>query len=93
MTNEGGFTGGLDLAAALDEERWEEAQPDAWRKGQALLGLCQFGDYEAAEELLKEGVDPNSAYGADKEGMAGLHMAALNDDEEWAELCECFFDI
>ncbi|KZP07095.1 hypothetical protein FIBSPDRAFT_965929 [Athelia psychrophila] len=36
MTNEGGFSGGIDLGAAFDQERWDEAQPDAWRKGQAL---------------------------------------------------------
>ncbi|KZP28077.1 hypothetical protein FIBSPDRAFT_274259 [Athelia psychrophila] len=83
VTNEGGFSGGIDLGAAFDQERWDEAQPDAWRKGQALLSLCQFGDYEAAEELLQEDVDPNSAH---SDGMSGLHMAALNDSEEWASL-------
>ncbi|KAF7969969.1 hypothetical protein HWV62_25448 [Athelia sp. TMB] len=84
VTNEGGFSGGIDLGAVFEQERWEEDQPDEWRKGQALLSLCQFMDLEAAEDLLKEGVDPNSAY---SDGMTGLHMAALNDAADWASLC------
>jgi len=83
VTNEGGFSGGIDLGAIFEQERWEEEQPEEWRKGQAVLSLCQSMDYEAAEDLLKEGVDPNSAY---SDGMTGLHMAALNDSAEWASL-------
>lgn len=84
ILNEGGFSGAVDLGDIFDRDRWEEQQPEEWRKGQALLSLCQMGDLEDAEELLKEdGVDPNAAY---EDGTTGLHMAALNNAVEWASL-------
>ncbi|KAG5653384.1 hypothetical protein H0H81_000771 [Sphagnurus paluster] len=84
VVNEGGFSGGIDIGDIFDRDRWEEAQPEEWKKGQALLSLCQFADFEEAEELLRdEGVDPNAAY---DDGTTGLHMAALNNSVEWASL-------
>jgi len=84
IVNEGGFTGAINLGDEFDRNRWEEAQPEAWKKGQLLLGLCQSRQYEDAEELLRdEGVDPNAAY---EDGVTGLHMAALNNSAEWASL-------
>ncbi|KAG6889973.1 hypothetical protein C0995_012933 [Termitomyces sp. Mi166 len=84
IVNEGGFSGAVDLGEIFDQDRWEEQQPEEWRKGQALLSLCQSGDLEEAEELLKdEGADPNAAY---EDGTTGLHMAALNNAVEWASL-------
>jgi hypothetical protein len=88
IVNEGGFTGGFDLGRELDEERWREAQPESWKKGQALLELCQSGEFEEAEKLLRDDhVDPNAAYPG---GTTGLHMAAYDDDIEWASLCASF---
>ncbi|KAG6813224.1 hypothetical protein H0H92_013111 [Tricholoma furcatifolium] len=84
VMNEGGFSGGIDLGDILDRDRWEEEQPEDWKKGQALLSLCQVGDFEGAEELLNDdGADPNAAY---EDGTTGLHMAALNNSVEWASL-------
>ncbi|KAG6907268.1 hypothetical protein DXG01_009642 [Tephrocybe rancida] len=84
VVNEGGFTGAIDFGKTLDRDRWEEAQPEEWKKGQALLAFCQCSDYEEAEELLRdEGADPNAAY---PDGTTGLHMAALNNAAEWASL-------
>lgn len=87
VVNEGGFSGGIDLGDAFDRDRWEEEQPEEWKKGQALLSLCQFGEFEDAEELLRDkDADPNAAF---EDGMTGLHMAALNSSVEWVSLCEC----
>jgi hypothetical protein len=84
VVNEGGFTGGINLGDEFDRNRWEEEQPEEWKKGQLLLNLCQFGEFEDAEELLRDkGADPNAAY---EDGTTGLHMAALNNSAEWASL-------
>jgi len=84
VRNEGGFTGGFDLGRDLDESKWRESQPESWKKGQALLSLCQFGEFEEAEDLLRDdGGDPNAAY---DDGMTGLHMAAYNNSVIWASL-------
>ncbi|KAG6817918.1 hypothetical protein H0H87_012386 [Tephrocybe sp. NHM501043] len=84
VVNEGGFSGAVNLGEILDQDRWEEKQPEEWKRGQALLSFCQFGELEDAERLLKdEGADPNAAY---PDGMTGLHMAALNNAVEWASL-------
>jgi hypothetical protein len=89
IVNEGGFTGGFDLGRELDEERWRDAQPETWKKEQALLELCQEGEFEEAEKLMRDDhVDPNAAYPG---GTTGLHMAAYDDDIEWASLCASFF--
>ncbi|KAG6865777.1 hypothetical protein C0991_011974 [Blastosporella zonata] len=86
VVNEGGFSGAVNLGDILDQDRWEEAQPEGWKKGQAVLSLCQSMEYEEAEELLRdEGADPNAAY---PDGTTGLHMAALNNATEWASLCQ-----
>ncbi|KAG6900505.1 hypothetical protein C0993_009458 [Termitomyces sp. T159_Od127] len=84
VRNEGGFSGAVDLGDIFERDRWEEQQPEEWKKGQALLSLCQMGDFEEAEELLRDdGADPNAAY---EDGTTGLHMAALNNSVEWASL-------
>ncbi|KAG5342054.1 hypothetical protein C0989_005734 [Termitomyces sp. Mn162] len=84
IVNEGGFSGGVDLGEIFDRDRWEEQQPEEWKKGQALLSLCQMGDFEEAEELLRdEGANPDAAF---EDGTTGLHMAALNNAVEWASL-------
>jgi len=84
VRTENGFVGAIDLGDDLDRSQFEDSQPESWKKGQALLGLCQCSEYEEAEKLLRdEGVDPNSAY---EDGTTGLHMAALNDSVEWASL-------
>ena len=84
IVNEGGFSGAVDLGEIFDRDRWEEQQPEEWRKGQLLLSLCEMGDLEEAEELLRdEGVSPDAAY---EDGTTGLHMAALNNAVEWASL-------
>jgi hypothetical protein len=84
VRNEGGFTGGFDLGRDLDESKWREVQPESWKKGQALLSLFQFGEFEEAEEMLKdEDGDPDAAY---DDGTTGLHMAAYNDSVKWASL-------
>lgn len=85
VRNEGGFSSTIDLGADLDNSQFEDSQPESWKKGQALLGLCQFGNFDEAEALLRdEGVDPNAAY---DDGTTGLHMAAYNDSVKWASLC------
>ncbi|KAG6837337.1 hypothetical protein H0H93_011432 [Arthromyces matolae] len=84
VVNEGGFSGAVDLGAIFDRDRWEEEQPEDWKKGQALLSFCQSEQFEEAEELLRdEGTDPNVAY---EDGMTGLHLAAANNSLEWAAL-------
>lgn len=84
VRNEGGFTGEIGLGEDLDNSQYEDSQPESWKKGQALLGLCQCGDYDEAEVLLRdEGIDPNAAY---DDGTTGLHMAGYNDSVEWASL-------
>lgn len=91
IVNESGTTGAMDLGEQLDRRRWEEAQSEEWKKGQALLSLCQFAEYEDAEEMLRdEHADPNAAY---PDGTTGLHMAAYNDSIQWASLCKFFFII
>jgi hypothetical protein len=86
VRNEGGFIGTIDLGEDLDRSQLEDSQPDSWKKGQTLLSLCQFGEFDEAERLLRdEGVDPNAAY---DDGTTGLHMAACNDSVEWAGLRE-----
>ena len=86
VRTENGFVGAIDLGEDLDRSQFEDSQPESWKKGQALLGLCQCSEFEEAEKLMRdEGVDPNSAY---EDGTTGLHMAALNDSVEWASLCE-----
>jgi len=85
VRNKGGFTGGIDLGEELDRSQYEDSQPDSWKRGQELLGLCQCMEYEEAEGLLRdEGTDPNAAY---DDGTTGLHMAAVNNAVEWASLC------
>jgi ankyrin repeat protein len=85
IRNEGGFSGAIDLGDDLDKSQFEDSQPESWKKGQALLGLCQCQEYDEAEALLRdEGVDPNAAY---EDGTTGLHMAAYNNSVEWASLC------
>jgi ankyrin repeat protein len=85
VRNEGGITGAIDLGEDLDRSQFEDTQPDSWKRGQALLSLCQCMEYDKAEALLRdEGVDPDAAY---EDGTTGLHMAAYNDAVEWASLC------
>ncbi|KAG5645526.1 hypothetical protein DXG03_005801 [Asterophora parasitica] len=84
VVNEGGFSGAVDLGDIFDRDRWEDEQPEEWKKAQALLSLCQFGEYEDAEELLRDkGGNPDAAY---EDGTTGLHIAALNNSVEWASL-------
>lgn len=85
VRNEGGFSGGIDLGEDLDRSQYEDSQPDSWKRGQELLSLCQWKEYEEAEALLRdEDTDPNAAY---DDGTTGLHMAAVNNAVEWASLC------
>ncbi|KAH9839359.1 uncharacterized protein C8Q71DRAFT_749083 [Rhodofomes roseus] len=85
VTNEGGVQGGVDLGDIIDEEIFEESQPESWRLEQAFLGLMAQCDYAEAEELLRDrGVDVNCTYPTG--GQTALHMAAMNDDVEGVEL-------
>jgi len=85
VRNEGGLAGAIDLGEDLDRSQYEDSQPDSWKRGQELLGLCQCMEYEEAEALLRdEDTDPNAGY---DDGTTGLHMAAVNNSVEWASLC------
>jgi hypothetical protein len=85
VRNENGFTGAIDLGEDLDTSQFEDSQPDSWKRGQALLSLCECSEFDDAEALLRdEGTDPNAAY---EDGTTGLHMAAYNNSIEWARLC------
>ena len=85
IRNEGGFAGAIDLGEDLDRSQYEDSQPDSWKNGQELLGLCQCSEYEEAEALLRgQDTDPNAAY---DDGTTGLHMAAASNAVEWASLC------
>ncbi|KAI0732082.1 hypothetical protein C8Q72DRAFT_162321 [Fomitopsis betulina] len=85
VTNEGGVQGGVDLGDIIDQEIFEESQPESWRLEQAFLGLMSQCDYEEAEELLRDrGVNVNCTYPSG--GQTALHMAAMNDDVEGVEL-------
>jgi len=46
----------IDLGQDLDNSLFEDSQPESWKKGQALLGLCQCSDFDEAEVLLRERV-------------------------------------
>jgi ankyrin repeat protein len=85
VQTEGGFTGAIDFGRDLDTSQYEDSQPDSWKRGQELLGLCQCSEYEEAEALLRDqAADPNAIY---DDGTTGLHMAAINNLAEWASLC------
>jgi hypothetical protein len=36
-----------------EESQLEDSQPDSWKKGQTLMSLCQFGDFDEAEGLFR----------------------------------------